>query len=99
MEGIPIGITASFSNVAANVKTPKFTMPGSMAIVFFNPADVNNAGTLTLFDSSDNVLMTMTVPGHYPWQVPQIDGGAIYYFSSTADISTVAMTIPNGLRG
>jgi hypothetical protein len=58
---------------------------------------VDNAdpGVLTLYDTGDNALMTMTQQNNYPWVVPA--GGASYYFKSTRAIGTVAMTLPNDL--
>jgi hypothetical protein len=94
--GIPEGVTASFSNVRANTNTATFDMPKAFVVITFNPADVNYPGTLTLYDSGNNVILTMLRSGHTSYQVPL--GGASYYFSSTADIASVAMTIPNGMR-
>ncbi len=97
MASIPNGITTSFSNVQPNVSTPTFTFPGGVVVITFNPLNVDSPGVLTLYDSAGNVLLTMTQQGSYPWQVPAPT--AAYYFTSTAAIGTVAMTLPNDLRG
>lgn len=97
MASIPNGITASFSNVRANDNTATFVMSAGMVVITFNPRDVDRPGVLTLYDSGNNALLTMTQGGSYPWQVPS--PSASYYFSSTAHIGTVAMTLPNDLRG
>jgi hypothetical protein len=96
MQGIPIGITASFSTVRPNNATAKFDMPAGPVVITFNPSDWANPGVLSLYDTSDVVLMTMTQGGNYAWSVPAPQ--ATYYFKSTAAISTVAMTQPTVWR-
>jgi hypothetical protein len=93
---IPEGETTSFSKVQAGVPTGTFTFPGGFVVITFNPVDENQPGTLTLYDSGNNSLLVMPQGGRYPFQVPS--GGASYYFSSTAAIATVAMTLPNNLQ-
>ncbi len=97
MASVPNGITASFSGVQPNINTATFTMPGGMVVITFNPADVSSPGVLTLYDTSGNALLSMTQGGNFPWQVPAPSTN--YYFSSTTAIRTVAMTLPNDLRG
>jgi hypothetical protein len=93
---IPIGVTQSFSAVPGGVQTKHFNFPEGYAIVTFRPADVNNPGTATLYDSGNNDIMDMTTPGWYEMIVPL--GGGTYYFKTTADAKTLAMTQPSIMR-
>jgi hypothetical protein len=95
---IPIGVTASFSNVPANTATAQFWMDQGQAVITWRPRNTNDNGLqLTLTDQNSNVILTMTQPGqYYYWQVPI--GGLKYTFKSTMTIDLVAATSPNILR-
>ncbi len=90
---IPNGVTASFANVQPNTNTPTFAMGAGTVVVTFSPADVNDAGTMSLYDSGGTLILTKTQIGHVAHQVPV--GGKSYYFSTTKGASVVAMTLPN----
>src|SRR5574340_702651 len=93
---IPEGVTASFSQVRPG-NTATFGLDAGLAIVTFQPADINNPGTLTLYDNTTgNTMGTLTAAGYMPFQVPP--GGGTYYFNATLPVQLVAATTPNSLR-
>lgn len=93
-EAVPIGLTASFSNVkTGSVATANFTMPAGTVIITFQAVDVQNPGVVTLYDSGDNALITMNTDGQEIYRVPH--GGATYYFKATLGANLLAMTQPN----
>ncbi len=89
---VPTGPTASFAAVQNNVATANFSFGGGYAVVTFQPVDVNNPGVATLYDSADNVILTMDHEGYANAMVP--DGGATYYFKATLGANILAMTQP-----
>lgn len=93
---IPIGPTASFSNVpAGSIATSTFTMGDGTAVVTFQPVDVNNPGVVTLYDNSDNsAVLTLNSEGYEMAVVPP--GGKTYYFKATLGAKILAMTLPTG---
>lgn len=93
-QSIPIGITASFSNVrAGSIATANFTMPPGTVIITFQAVDVQNPGVVTLYDSGDNAILTINTDGQEIYRVPH--GGATYYFKATLGANLLAMTLPN----
>src|SRR3990167_5445916 len=91
---IPIGITASFSNVLIDsIATSNFTMPEGTAIATFQPVDPDDPGVATLYDSDDNEIITMETGGYDVVSVPF--GGKTYYWKATKGANILAMTIPN----
>ena len=93
---VPVGVGASVSPAAVG-NTATFTIDAGLAVVTFNPADVNNPGTLTLYDQNANSVLTMTAGGYAVFMVPV--GGLGYYVNLTQPAKTVALTRPNDLRG
>jgi hypothetical protein len=93
---IPIGVTASFQNVPAGAATAVFGMDAGQAVVTFQALDRNNPGVVTLYDSGNNVKLTMNAEGYSTFYVPT--GGARYYFSTTAGAKALAMTHPSVWR-
>lgn len=90
---VPIGPGASFSKVpAGSIATATFTMGEGLAIVTFQPVNLNNPGVVTLYDSSDNVILTMNSEGYDNVQVPT--RGLSYYFKATLGANLLAMTQP-----
>ena len=94
---IPNGVTASFAGVKPNTNTATFTMSAGVVVITFQPADVNDPGVMSLYNSSDVLQLTMSAIGHTAHQVPS--PSASYYFSTTKGAAIVAMTLPNdGVR-
>jgi hypothetical protein len=93
---IPEGVTASFSAPKAGANTATFTLPYGLAVLTFQPVDANAPGTVTLYDSAGNSVLTMNHAGHYSLAVPA--GGKSYYFNPSAGANLLAATIPNSLR-
>lgn len=94
---VPIGPTASFSAVpAGSISTATFSFGEGYAIVTFQPRDVNDPGTVTLYDSSDTVITTIADEGYAPFVVPA--GGATYYFKATKGANILAATQPTVWR-
>lgn len=93
---IPIGVTASFSPVGVNTRTSSFTLPQGIAVVTFQPVDVNNPGIATLYDSIDNVILTLNAEGYETFQVPF--DGLSYYFKATRGAQLLAATQPSVWR-
>ena len=91
---VPTGVGVSFAKVDKNAATKTFSF-GEQGIVVltFQPVDVNNPGVVTLYDSSDNVIVTMNTEGYETFQVPV--GGASYYFKATLGANILAATIPS----
>src|SRR6185436_15383716 len=90
---VPIGPTASFSNVpAGSIATATFTMGEGLAIVTFQPVRLSDPGVATLYDSGNNVILTMNSEGYDNVQVPT--GGASYYWKATLGAKVLAMTMP-----
>lgn len=91
---IPIGVTQSFSNVpGASLATANFTMPGGIAVMTFQPIDVNNPGAAYLYDSDDTLIATLKAEGHETFQVPH--NGGTYYFKATLGAKILAATQPS----
>jgi hypothetical protein len=94
---MPEGPSASFANPAPGVNTKTFALPDqAQVIVTFNPIDVNNPGTLILYDSGANAIVTMQAAGYAAFIVPA--GGASYYFNASLGANQIAATIPANLR-
>lgn len=89
---VPIGPTASFADVARNVSTGNFSFGGGYAVVTFQPADLDDPGTVTLYDSDDNTILTMKAEGYESFIVPP--AGATYYFTATKGANILAATQP-----
>lgn len=90
---IPVGIGWSVSNVQPNVQTPTQGLDAGFAIATFQPVDVNNPGTATLYNSAGTVILTLTQGGYGEFMVPV--GGASYYFIATNGAAVLAATRPN----
>lgn len=92
---VPIGVTASFSNVpAGSIATSTFTFSDSgIAVVTFQPVSLDTPGVVTLYDSSNNVVTTLNSEGYETVIVP--NGGASYYFKATLGANILAMTMPS----
>lgn len=94
---VPIGPGQSFSNVAKNsIATSTFSMGEGYAVVTFQPLVLSDPGVVTLYDSSDNVILTMNSEGYEAVVVP--NGGASYYFKATLGAKILAMTQPTAWR-
>ncbi len=94
---VPAGITSSFSPVTTgSVATSTFLVPGGSAVVTFQPLDVNNPGTATLYDSANNSILTISQEGYETFQVPA--GGASYYFKATLGARLLAVTVSDTWR-
>jgi len=90
---VPIGPTASFSNVpAGSIATATFTFGEGYAVVVFQPIDVNNPGVATLYDSGNNAVVTLDSEGFDSIIVPA--GGMTYYFKATLGAKVLAVTQP-----
>lgn len=90
---VPIGPGQSFSAVPANsIATANFAFDEGLAVVTFQPVDVNNPGVATLYDSGDAVILTLDHEGYANHIVPR--GGATYYFKATKGARILAMTRP-----
>lgn len=88
---LPLGISDSHHNVNAGDNSRKFDIPAGNYVVTFQPVDVNNPGTLTLYDHSANVLVTMAMGGYAVF----ISGGSTgCYFSNPNGIKIAAITTP-----
>lgn len=90
---VPIGPGASFSRVPANTNTARFTIGEGNAIVVFQPVDVNDPGTVTLYDSDAAVILTMDREGYSNAIVPP--GGKTYYFFATKGANVLAFVQPS----
>jgi len=93
---LPIGVTASFSPVAAGISTGTSALDAGGAVMTYQPLDVNDAGTVTLYDSAANVIGTLTAGGYLAFMVPA--GGKSYYMNATKGAQLLAITLPNSLR-
>ncbi len=94
---VPIGVTASISPVASgSIATRSFTMPEGIAVVTFQPLNVNDPGVVTLYDSGNNVILTINAEGYETFQVPL--GGGTYYFKATLGAQLLAATVPSVWR-
>src|SRR5690349_12861057 len=93
----PDGITSSFSNVDVNGQaTANFSFGEQGVVVLtFDPADPENPGTATLYDSGNNVLVTMSQRGYETFQLPF--GGGTYYWKATRGAKKLAMTLPSSV--
>ena len=93
----PDGISNVFSNVDSNGQaTANFSFSDSGVVVLtFDPADSDNPGVATLYDSSNNVLVTMKQRGYETYQLPL--GGGTYYWKATRGAKKLAMTLPSSV--
>jgi hypothetical protein len=62
--------------------TSPFNLVAGVNVVVFQASDPNNPGVLTLYTSAGVAVLSMTVPGYSPFEVPA--GGASYYFDCSA---------------
>jgi hypothetical protein len=90
---MPVGIGFSVSPLAAGMNSQVNALPPGYAVMVFQPIDPNNPGVATLYDSNNNVILTMNAGGYSEFSVPA--AGASYYFSSTAGATLLAAVIPN----
>jgi hypothetical protein len=91
---VPIGVTASFNAVGKNVATGNFSFSeAGIATITFQPVDVNNPGVATLYDSTNNVIQTISAEGYETFQLPL--GGGTYYFKATLGANILAATLPS----
>ncbi len=94
---VPIGVGASFSPVRTDsVATANFTLGEGYAVLTFQPVDPNNPGVATLYDSSNNVVVTLDRGGYANVMVPS--GGLTYYFKATKGAQLLALTQPSVWR-
>ena len=94
---VPIGPTASFSNVpAGSIATATFKFGVGYAVITFQPIDVDNPGTATLYDSTDTAVATLSTEGYESFVVPST--GDTYYFKATLGAKLLAMTQPSAWR-
>src|SRR5512146_203447 len=90
---VPEGVGASFSNVVAGGTTGNFHLDEGVAIMTFQPADVNQPGTATLYTSAGTAVTSCTAAGYADFVVPV--GGQTYYFTVTAATNLLAGTMPS----
>jgi hypothetical protein len=94
---IPTGVGFSVSPVPkSSVASRSNTIGPGYAIVTFQPFDVNCPGVLSLYDSADNLILTMDRAGYENVLVP--DGGLTYYFKATLGAQLAALTQPSVWR-
>lgn len=92
---VPIGVTNSFSNLAANVSSATFGLDaGFEYLVTFQPVDTNNPGSLVLYDSGNNALLTMTNPFVYGTYAMGAAASG-YYFKASLGAQLAAITSPS----
>lgn len=94
---IPIGTTASFARVVANLATSTFFLDEGYTIVTFQPVDVSNPGAATLYDSGNTAIVVLNAAGYGELTVPP-GGASGYYFKATLGANILAATSPNMLR-
>ena len=90
---VPVGAGYSFRNVAPAVNTKKFDLPAGDYILTFQPIDVNNPGTLILYDNSNVAQVTMLAAGYATFK-PITGGLTGYYFTASAGANMAAIIAP-----
>lgn len=90
---VPIGPGTSFSDLAPQKASAAFGIAsGNGYTVTFNPVDISDPGTLTLYDSSNVAVLVMNQGGSYGFSTP---AGTGFYFKGTKGARNASVIEPS----
>lgn len=90
---VPVGPGYTIPRLRPATISRKFDLPRTGYVVVFQPVDVNDPGTLILYDKNDVAMLTMT-GGGYALFTPVPDGQTGYYFIASNGANIAAIIRP-----